>query len=319
MIAQFAESLRTKVAKLMVLPVAPDVLHRIKLRSIGGQVLNADGAILLGHKVLDQPATMRFGAVPNHQKLLFNVTLKMGEKLNNLRAFNTARIKLEIEIPPGNSGNRRKLLPVKAILQNRCLAFRRPRPATVRPLAESTLINEHYRAPLALGFFLSSGQRRFSHCLMAGSSLSRALPTGRWQLQPSFFNNQITCPAWYSPPKSCSIRSATRSSVQRLVSYPAASAPRLSFSSSSLNSASLNRDLRPARPACLSPSRPCSSIALAQRLTDWRCTPPSRAPSASLKPLLRKTKALNRRRSKASKSRPTPAGFPMQLYLSQLP
>jgi hypothetical protein len=94
MVAQFAESLRTKVAKFMVLPVAPDVLHRIKLRSIGGQVLNTDDAILLGHKVLDQPATMRFGAVPNHQKLLFDVTLKMGEKLNNLRAFNTARMEL---------------------------------------------------------------------------------------------------------------------------------------------------------------------------------------------------------------------------------
>src|SRR6266542_886333 len=82
--------------------------------------------------------------------------------------------------------------------------------------------------------------------------------------------------------------------------------------------ASLNRDLRPARPACLSPSRPCSSIALAQRLTDWRCAPTCRAISASLTPLLNKAKALNRRRSKASKSLFTPAGFPMQVYLSQI-
>src|SRR5262249_47421673 len=167
MVAQFAESLRTKVAKLMVLPVAPDVLHRIKLRSIGGQVLNADGAIFLGQKVLAKPATVGFGAVQNHKKLLFDVTFKMGEKLNNLRVFNTARMELKIEIPPGNPGNRRKLLPVKTILQNRCLSFRRPRPATVRSLAESTLINEHYRAPLALAFFLTSRHPPSCHFLNA--------------------------------------------------------------------------------------------------------------------------------------------------------
>src|SRR5690242_8834334 len=169
MVTQFAESLRTEISKLMVLPVAPDVFHGIKLRSIGRQVLNRDGAGLLGHEVLDQPATVRFGAIPNHQKLLFDVTLKMREKLNNLGAFNTARMELKVEIPPGNPGYRRKLLPVKTILQHRSLPFRRPRSTTVRPLAESALVNEHYRAPFTLGFFLSSGQRRFFHCLMAGS------------------------------------------------------------------------------------------------------------------------------------------------------
>src|SRR5262249_48253631 len=158
------------------------------------------------------------------------------------------------------------------------------------------------RAPLALGFFLSSGQRRFCHCLMAGSSRSRALPTRRWQLQPSFFNNQLTCPAWYFTPKSCSIRSATLSSVPRLVSYPTASPPRLSLSSSCFSSPPPIRDLPPAREPCLSPSRPCSPIALAQRLTDWRRPPTCRGTSASFNPLLNKAKALNRLRSKASKS-----------------
>lgn len=299
-------------------PVSPDVLHGVKLRSISRQVLKADGAGLLGHKVFNQAATVGLGAIPNHQQLSFNVALKMGEKLNDLGASNTARMKLKVKLPPGNSGYRRKLLPVKTILQHRSLSFRRPRPTTVRPLAEPTLVNEHYRAPLALGFFLSSGQRRFFHCFMAGSSRSRARPVGRWQLQPSFFNNQLTCPAWYFTPKSRSISSATRSRVQRLVSYPTASAPRLSPSSRRLRSVSLNRDLRPARPACLSPFRPCSSICLAQRLTDWRCTPTCRATSASLNPFRNKPKALNRRRSKASKSLFTPAGFPMQVYLSQI-
>ncbi len=77
MVAQFAERLGTKVTKFMVLPVSPDVLHRVKLRGIGRQVLQADGVALLGHKVLHQPAPMRFGAVPDHQKLLSEMTLEM--------------------------------------------------------------------------------------------------------------------------------------------------------------------------------------------------------------------------------------------------
>ncbi len=96
------------------------------------------------------------------------------------------------------------------------------------PLTEPALVNEHYRARLPLGFFLSSGQRRFCQRSMAGSSRSRAFPVGRWQLHPSFFNTQLTCPAWYFTPKSRSISSATRSRVQRLVSYPNASVPCLS-------------------------------------------------------------------------------------------
>jgi hypothetical protein len=242
----------------------------------------------------------------------------MGEKLNNLGTSNIARMQLKVEVPPGNSGYRRKLLPVKTILQHRGLPLGRPGPTPVWPLAEPALIDEHYRAPLSLGFFLSSGQRRFFHRLMACSSRSSARPVGLWQLHPSFFNNHPTCPGWYSTPKSRSISSATRSSVQRWVSYPKAWGPCLSPSSRRLRSVSLKRDLRPARPACFSPARPLSSICFAQRLTDWRCTPTRRATSASLRPLLSKPNALNRRRSNASKSLLTPAGFPMQLHLSRI-
>ena len=109
MVAQFSESLRTKVGELMVLPVSPDVLHGVKLRSIGRQVLKTDGAGLFGHKVFNQATTVGFGAIPNHHQLSFNVTLKMGEKLNDLGASNTARMQLKVKVPPGNPGYRRKL------------------------------------------------------------------------------------------------------------------------------------------------------------------------------------------------------------------
>src|SRR5207237_9812010 len=129
----------------------------------------------------------------------------VGEKLNDLGGSNTARMQLKVKGPPGNPGYRRNLLPLKRILQHRSLSFRRPCPTTVRPLAEPTLVDEHYCAPLALGFFLSSGQRRFFHRLMAGSSPSSPRPLGRWRREPRFFNHHLTCPAWYFPPKSLPI------------------------------------------------------------------------------------------------------------------
>src|SRR5215210_2677271 len=118
MVAQFGESLRTKIGKLMVLPISPDVLHRVKLRSIGRQVLKTEGAVLLGHKVFDQPAMVGSGAVPDHQQLSFDVALKMREKLNNSGAPNTARMKLKVEVPPSDASYGRKFLPIKRILQH---------------------------------------------------------------------------------------------------------------------------------------------------------------------------------------------------------
>jgi hypothetical protein len=241
----------------------------------------------------------------------------MREKLNYLGASNTARIQPKVKIPPRNSGHGRKRLPVKRVLQHRGLPSRRPSPATVRPLAESALINEHYGATLPLGFFLSLGQRFFFQRSMAVSSLCSARPVGRWQLQPSLPNTHQTCPGWYFTPQRCSISSATRSSVHSSVSYPSAWGPRLSSRSIRLKSAPLSRDLRPARPAFFRPARPCFSICWAHRFTDWRWAPTCRATSASFNPCFRSAWARNRRCSNASKSLLTPRAFPMQCIIAE--
>ena len=53
MVAKLGESLRTKGGELMVLPIP--VFHRVKLRSIGRQVLKTDSAVLFGHEAFNQP------------------------------------------------------------------------------------------------------------------------------------------------------------------------------------------------------------------------------------------------------------------------
>jgi hypothetical protein len=240
------------------------------------------------------------------------------EKLDHLRAADTAGVQAKVKIPPGDAGHRRKRLPVKRILKHRCLSSRRPGPATVGTLAEPTLINKHYGAPLPLGFFLRRGQRFSFHCAIEISLRSSARAVGRWQLHPIFPKSHQTWRGWYLTPHSSLISCAIRCNVQSPVSYPNVSGPSLSLRSIFRRSVSLSRDLRPARSAFFNPARPCSAFCLRHRPTEWRCTPSCRATSASVNPRLNSACARSRRSSKASKSRFTPAGFPMQLIYNKL-
>ena len=89
---EFSKSLGTKIGKLMLLPVPPQILHRIELWGIGRQVLKLNPAGLLSHKVFDQPAAMRPKPIPDHQQVLGDVAHQMGEKLNDLWTSDTARV-----------------------------------------------------------------------------------------------------------------------------------------------------------------------------------------------------------------------------------
>src|ERR1700739_82065 len=117
----------------------------------------------------------------------------MGEKLDDLRAANGPGKQPEVEVPEGDSGNHGKSLPGEVILQYRCLSFRRPSPRAMRTFAQSTFVGEDDGSPFFLGFFLISTQRFFFHLRILASSRSRARPTGRWQLQPSFRRMRQAC------------------------------------------------------------------------------------------------------------------------------
>lgn len=319
MVTELVKGLWAEVGQFMVLPVPPQILHRIELRGIGRQMLKHDSAILPSHKVLNQPTTMTAKPIPDHQHFPWDMAYQVAEELNHLGTSDRSGIQTKVKTPPTNPRYRRKRLPVKRVLQHWSLSLRGPCPAPMGTLAKAALINENYRTSLPLGFFLSSGQRFFFHRSMASSSLCKALPVGRWQLHPNRAKSHPTWPGWYFTPQIFSISSATRLRVHRLVSYPNVSGPRFSAFSIRLRSPSFSRDLRPARPAFLSPPRPCCSICFNQRFTDWRCTSTCRATSASHRPCLSKPNARKRRFSKTSKFLLTPAGFPMQETIAQMP
>jgi hypothetical protein len=302
-----------------MLPVAPDVFHRIEFWRIGRKKFDFYPSIGLAHEIPDHSAAMTAEAIPDDEKIARDVTHQMREEFHNLGNADRSWKQPEVKSPPGDAGNRRNCLPVEMELKHGSLSARRPCTAAMRSFAQTAFVHEYNGLSLQLGFFLSSGHRFFFHRRIASSSRSMARVVGLWQLHPSLFSNFQTCPVWYRIPHSRSIRSATLQAVQRLVSYPSASGPRFSPSRMLSKSASDKRGFRPARPAFFSPDMPDSLSCRAQRFTDCRCTPTRRATSASWIPCFSNFAACMRRLSSTSKLRFTPAGFPMQWSIQQVP
>ena len=316
MIAQLAERFGTEVGQFMVLPVTPQILHRIKLWGISRQKLQDQPTLLLIDHRSDHPAVMSPKPIPDHQHLSGQMAQQVTEEIDYLRASDRTRIKPEVKLIPSYSSDRREYFPVEMILQHRRLPLRSPGTNSMGSLAQSGFIDEDDRPVLDPGFFLSWGHRTRFHRRIFSSSRSRALPTGRWQLQPNFPKSRHTWPGWYFTPKRSWINSATRSTVQSPEPYPNDSGPFLRSVWSCFSFSSTNLGFRPARPAAFSPLRPQSFSCLAHRLIDWRCTPTRRAAPASGTPCSKSRAACRRLRSNILKSRRTPAGFPIIDLLS---
>jgi hypothetical protein len=295
-----------------------DVLAGIQFRSIGGQIFQLKSAVLSLNKQLHQCTTMCWQPVPNHQHGPGNVPKQVTQKQDQLGCPDRALEQSKVKVPPTDARHQRQYLPIEVVLQHGCLSFGRPCAAAVRSLAQSTFVDEDDRPAFDFGVFFSSGHRTRFQRRIAFSSRSKALPVGLWQLHPRSRRMRQTCAVLYRTPHSCSIKSATRWLVHSPVSYPSAPGPRSSPATIRCRSDSFNLGLRPARPAFFKASVPPCCFCLAHRFTDCRCAPTRRATSASLMPWSSSFAAFMRRRSKALKSRFTPAGFPMPVTVTQL-
>jgi len=301
----------------MLFPMSPYVLDGIQFRRIARKELQIYPASCPAHEVSHHSAAMRLDSVPDHDEIASEVSEKVLQKLHYLRTPDRSRVEAEVEVPPGDPRDSRKRMPVEVILKHWRLTLWCPGAVSLRPFAQSALVDENYCPALFAGFFLSSGHRFSFHRRILSSSRSKARPVGRWQLHPNRRNNHHTWPSVYFTPHSRSIRSATRHAVQSEVSYPSASGPRSSPASILRRSDSVSLGFRPARPAFFRPLAPSCSSCRTHRFTDCRCTPTRLATSASCTPFFRSCAACSRRFSSASKSRLTPAGFPMHRIVSQ--
>src|SRR5215207_4847633 len=144
---QFSESLGAEIAELVLLPVRPQVLHRIELRGIGGQERKLKRACGGIDVIAHEPTTMRREVIPDDEELPFEAQAQLFQELDYALAVDRARIELEVKAQPREPGDSRELVPVKTHLQHRGFAPRRPAAHSVCPLGESRLIDKHYRLP----------------------------------------------------------------------------------------------------------------------------------------------------------------------------
>ena len=284
MVAEFTIVPGAEVRQFMLLPMAPQILHRIQFRGVSRKKFKFQTPIGGDNEVFHHSTTMRPQSIPDHNQIPVDVAQEMFQELHRLRTADGPWKEPEVESPPSDVCNSRKRLPIEVILKYWSLPSGCPSTIAMRPFAQPAFVDENYCATLPLGFFLTFGHRSFFHRRIFSSSRSSARPVGRWQLQPSLRNSHHTCPGLYLTPHSRSIRSATRQAVQRLVSYPSASGPRLRPASILPRSASVSLGFRPARPAFFKPVIPCSANCRAHRFTDCRCTPTRLATSASWTP-----------------------------------
>ena len=180
----------------MLLPIRPDVLHRVEFRRIGRQVLRHDVPLGEFDELPHQAAAVGRQSIPDNQQRLVDVTHERFEKVDHLDLADRARIEPEVEVAQRQPGRHRELLPVEVELKDGRFPARRPTAATMRLLTQSAFVDEDQRAAFVVGFFLRPGQVLRCQLRIAASLRSRARPTGRCGLQPSPRRIFQTWPSW---------------------------------------------------------------------------------------------------------------------------
>ena len=184
MIAKCKVVLRAQVGKFMVLPVPPQVFHRVEFRGIGRQLLDDNPSSLLLQVLRYQPTAVAGQTVPDDQQLPPQVAREVPQKIDHLWAAHRPGIETEVEVPSGDPGDGRERLPVEVILQHGRLTPWRPSPDPVWVLAQPAFVYEDNDSPLPRCVSFNTGPRFSFQRRIACLSRSSACPVGRCTVQP---------------------------------------------------------------------------------------------------------------------------------------
>ena len=166
----------------MVLEVAPKILDRIELRSVGGKPLDLKPVSMLPDELSDFPAPMDGQAIPDDQQATWKLLQQATKKVDGLRSFDRTWVESKVKVPPSYPCDRREGIPVEVELEDGRMAAGRPGSTSVGPLAEPALVDEDDGLSSSGGVFFTLGQRALFQCSMLSSLRSNARPTGRCTL-----------------------------------------------------------------------------------------------------------------------------------------
>ena len=185
---------RDQISDLVVFEMSPHILDRVEFGRIGRQSLHHELSSGGGNVGFHQQAAVNRCAIPQHEKFPAHLPLEMAQELDDLQAFDTAGVDLEVEAPPGQTADDRKAFPIEGLLQHRRLSAWRPGARPRGTCAQSAFVDEDDRSPLLASLFFNAGQVVRFQRRIAGSSRSTARRSGRWQLKPLSPNKRQTWP-----------------------------------------------------------------------------------------------------------------------------
>ena len=132
----------TQVGQLVLLPITPEVLHRVKFRGISWETFHPDFPFQAFQVCAHESAAVGGHAVPDDQQLALDVMLEVFQEVDNLLGLDRTGVEAKVKVPPRQPGDGRELFPVEVELQDRSLAFGTPCANPVWLLAQATFINE---------------------------------------------------------------------------------------------------------------------------------------------------------------------------------
>lgn len=190
--ADCSQILPDKLGHVGTRQVTPEVFHWVEFRCVGRQILCGQPTYLLCDPLLNISAAVSRQPVPQqHRFPSANVPLERLQIRQDLRLLDGSRSKTQTQTDaPGcgcgdQAGDGRQPLPIERRHQDRCLPSRRPGPTHAGAFGKSTFVQKNQQRTAVACLFLILGQRHRNQRLMAYSLRSRALRSGRWQLQPN--------------------------------------------------------------------------------------------------------------------------------------
>jgi len=131
-----------QVGQLVLFPVTPEILHRVKFWGISRETFHPDFALQAFQVRAHKSAAVSGYAVPDNQELTLDVTLEMLQEIDHLLGLDRTGVEAKIKVPPRQPGDGRELLPVEVELQNRRVAFGTPCANPVWLLAQAAFVDE---------------------------------------------------------------------------------------------------------------------------------------------------------------------------------
>ena len=200
--AQGREIRRAHVGQVPGLHVAPDLLHGIQVRRVGGQALDREPRALAA-QVREHPAALvPAEAIPDEDDPpAAEMPLEHAQKGDEAGVGVTAGVGLKEEataaaVPAKGQGARdgEPVPMAPGVGQDGRLATGGPGAPDDRLLGDATFVLEDEPGVLPRGVFFRAGQRRRFHTAIAASSRSRARRAGRWSDQPNARSTRQTWP-----------------------------------------------------------------------------------------------------------------------------